>query len=80
MTSDIVRKATEQIKPNKNGSVLAFNSDCLKCAPPMLFPHQINIFKCILIHGHGSKSLLNTVIVSLLKDKLETPDVVIITD
>ena len=70
VTSDIARKATKQIKPNKNDPVFAFNSDCLMRAPPMLFHHLANIFKRFLIHGHVSKTLLIAVIVPLLKDKL----------
>ena len=34
VTGDIVRKATKQIKPNKNDPVFAFNSNCLKRTPP----------------------------------------------
>ena len=79
VTSDIVKKATEQIKQNKNDPVFAFNSDCLKRDPPILFHHLANIFKSFLIHGHVSKALLIEVIVPLLKDKLGEPDVVIIT-
>ena len=52
VTSDIVRKATKQIKPMKNDAVFAFNSDCLKGVPPMLFQHLANIFKSFLIDGH----------------------------
>ena len=70
VTSDIVRKATKQIKPNKNDPIFAFNSDCLKRAPTMLFHHLDNISKSFLIHGHVSKALLIAVIVPLLKDKL----------
>ena len=45
VTSDIVRKATKQIKTNKNDPVFAFNSDCLKRALPTLFQHVTNICK-----------------------------------
>ena len=37
VTSDIVRKTTKQIKPNKNDPVFAFNSDRLKRAPRCYF-------------------------------------------
>ena len=68
VSSEIVRKAANQVKPNKNDSV--FDSDCLKRAPPMLFQHLTNIFKMFLIHGHASKVQLIAVIVPLLKDKM----------
>ena len=70
VSSEIVRKAANEVKPDKNDPVFAFNSDCLKRAPPMLFQHLTNIFKMFLIHGHVSKVLLIAVIVPLLKDKM----------
>ena len=37
VTSDIVRKATKQIKLNRIDPVIVFKSDCLKRAPPCYF-------------------------------------------
>ena len=38
VSSEIVRKATNQVKPNKNDPVFAFNSDCLKACSPDVIP------------------------------------------
>ena len=70
VTADIVQKAIEEIKLNKNDPVFAFNSNCLKCAPPVLLQHLSNMIKSFLIHGHISKIILIAILVPLLKDKL----------
>ena len=36
VTSDIIRKATKQIKPIKNDPVFALNSDCLACSSDVI--------------------------------------------
>ena len=70
VTSDIIRKAVEQVKANKNDPVFTFNSDCIKRAPATLFQHLANIIRIFLIHGYVSKILLVATIVPLIKDKL----------
>ena len=68
VTSDIIRKAVEQVKANKNDPVFTFNSDCIKRAPATLFQYLAN--RIFLIHGYVSKILLVATIVPLIKDKL----------
>ena len=70
VTSDIIRKAVEQVKANKNDPVFTFNSDCIKRAPATLLQHLTNIIQIFLIHGYVSKILLVATIVPLIKDKL----------
>ena len=70
VTSDIIRKAVEQVKANKNDPVFTLNSDCIKRAPATLFQHLANIIRIFLIHGYVSKVLLVATIVPLIKDKL----------
>ena len=54
VTSDIMRRAAEQVKSNKNDPVFTFNSDCTKRTPATLFQHLANIIRIFLIHGHES--------------------------
>ena len=68
VTSDITRKAVEQVKANTN--VFTFNSDCTRRAPATLFQHLANIIQIFLIHGYVSKILLVATIVPLIRDKL----------
>ena len=70
VTSDIVRKAAEQVKANRNDPVFTFNSDCIKRAPATLFQHLANTVRIFLIRGYVSKVLLVAMIVPLIKDKL----------
>ena len=75
VTSDIIRKAVEQVKANKNDPVFTLNSDCIKRAPATLFQHLANIIRIYV-----SKILLVATIVPLIKDKLgdtESSDIIL---
>ena len=70
VTANLVEKAINRLKNDKTDPVYAFNSNCLKNAPPQLSQHLAALFKILLIHGHISPLVLISTIVPLVKDKL----------
>ena len=70
VTPSLVKKAIDRLKNDKTDPVYAFNSNCLKNAPPQLSQHLAALFKILLIHGHISPLVLISTIVPLVKDKL----------
>ena len=70
VTPSLVKKAINRLKNDKTDPVYAFNSNCLKNAPPQLSQHLAALFKILLIHGHISPLVLISTIVPLVKDKL----------
>ena len=70
VTPNLVEKAINHLKNDKTDPVYAFNSNCLKNAPPQLSQHLAALFKILLIHGHISPLVLISTIVPLVKDKL----------
>ena len=70
ITPDLVNEVVKEIRSNKCDPVFAFNSDCIKRSPYLLYYHIACMIKCFLIHAHVSNVLMVATIIPLLKDKL----------
>ena len=67
LTPDIVKAAATRMKPRKMDISQGFTSDCLLCAPDLLFQLLSLVFKDWLMHGTVTKSVLSCAFIPLLK-------------
>ena len=65
------RKATLNLKSNRNDPLFMFNTDCLKNAPLVVFEHLKYIIKSFLMHSHVSNAQLLATSIPLPKDNWE---------
>ena len=70
VTPEVVKKATEKLKPGKSDPVFKFTSDCIKIDSKRLAILLAAVFQSFLIHGHVTRFLLLATLVPIIKDKL----------
>ena len=73
MTSDVVKRAVDKMKSKKSDVSAGFTSDCLINAPDILFDLLASVFRCCLVHGDISLSVLSCAFLPLLKSSLKDP-------
>ena len=69
VTPEIIKAATEKLKPGKSDPIYTFSSDCIKVDSKLLAEYLSIIIKCYLVHGHVTKFLLLATLVPIIKDK-----------
>ena len=70
ITPELVRKATERLKPGKSDPVYSFSTDCFKHGSDILYNHLADVLKSCTVHSHVPSTLLLSSLVPLVKDKL----------
>ena len=70
ITPDIIKQATQKLKPGKSDSVFSFSTDCFKNGTGSLFVNLSLVLQSFLVHGHVSNILLLATLVPIIKDKL----------
>lgn len=68
LTADVVKRALEKLKNDKNDESCDFTSDCLKAAPEEFCKILAFLFRSYLIHGQISKKLLTCALSPIVKD------------
>ena len=70
ITPDLVKKASEKLRPGKSDPVYSFSSDCFKNGVDILYQHLADVIKSCVVHSHIPSILLLSSLVPLVKDKL----------
>ena len=70
ITPDIIKQATQKLKPGKSDSIFSFSSDCFQHGSVSLFSNLSLVLQSFLIHGHVTNILLLATLVPIIKDKL----------
>ena len=70
VTPDIVKSATNHLKPGKTDPSCELSSDCLMNGPNVLFELLSKVIQMFLIHAHITQFLLLATLIPIIKDKL----------
>ena len=71
LSGSIVKEAVTQMKSKKMDVTGGFSSECLLNSPDSLFDLLSVIFKCWLVHGKVTSSILVCTFIPLLKSQLK---------
>ena len=69
VTPELLRKASEMLKPGKSDPQYTFSTDCFKNGPDTLFDHLSCLLQASLVHSHFALKLLISTMIPLIKDR-----------
>ena len=68
--SSVLKSSAQKLKPGKTDPVLKITSDFIKNAPDIVFELLSLCLKSYMIHAHVTDSLLTSMLIPIIKDKL----------
>ena len=73
LTGEVVKEAVTQMKPHKMDVSQGWSSDSLLHGPDILFEQLASIFRCWMVHGYVTQTILACAFIPLLKSTLKDP-------
>ena len=70
ITPELVKTASQKLKPGKSDPLVCVTSDFFMNAPSILYELLSSILKSYIIHAHISEFLLLSNLIPIVKDKL----------
>ena len=73
LTGEVVKEAVTRMKPHKLDVSQGWSSDSLLHGPDLLFEQLAYVFRCWMVHGYVTQTILACAFIPLLKSTLKDP-------